>query len=53
MVLIKKRPLMENDTINEHKYLSNHYGIKLYSKMERLHYWIIPKLHTNPVGPWL
>ena len=41
---------MDNDIINEHKeYLSNHYGVKLNSKMETLPliYWI-PKMHANP-----
>lgn len=43
---------MENDIINEHrKYLSNHYGIEINSKMEilPLMYWI-PKMYKNPVG---
>ena len=43
---------MENNIINEHReYLSNHYGIKINSKMETLPlmYWI-PKMYKNPVG---
>ena len=47
----KINSIMKNDIINEHKgYLSNHYDIKLNSKMGTLPlvYWI-PKIRKNPV----
>ena len=47
----KINSIMENDVIDEHKgYLSNHYGIKLNSKIEGLPLmYCIPNMHKNPV----